>query len=78
MKRTISINPTKPQYITVTNLSYAQIDYWFGHARMDLKLDIIFQKNIPKRNILVLYGYVVAVGFLWINLFIWLIFQSLL
>ena len=37
MKRTISINPTKPQYITVTNLSYAQIDYWFGHARMDLK-----------------------------------------
>lgn len=50
MKRTISINPTKPQYITVTNLSYAQIDYWFGHARMDLKLDIIFPEEHTEKK----------------------------
>lgn len=51
MKRTISINPTKPQYITVTNLSYAQIDYWFGHVRMDLKLDIIFPEEHTEKEI---------------------------
>lgn len=50
MKRTISINPTKPQYITVTNLSYAQIDYWFGHARIDLKLDIIFPEEHTEKK----------------------------
>ncbi len=50
MKRTISINPTKPQYITVTNLSYAQVDYWFGHARMDLKLDITFPEEHTKKK----------------------------
>ena len=41
-KQTLKLEIEKPQYITVSDLTYAQVDSWFGHCRRDLKLDIIY------------------------------------
>ena len=40
-KKTLKLSVEKPQYITVNDVTYAQVDSWFGHCRRDLKLDII-------------------------------------
>ena len=40
-KHTLKLEIEKPQYITVNDVTYAQVDSWFGHCRRDLKLDII-------------------------------------
>lgn len=40
-KKTLKLSVEKPQYITVNDITYAQVDSWFGHCRRDLKLDII-------------------------------------
>ena len=39
-KKTLKLSVEKPQYITVNDITYAQVDSWFGHCRRDLKLDI--------------------------------------
>ena len=41
-KHTLKLEIEKPQYITVSDVTYAQVDSWFGHCRRDLKLDIIY------------------------------------
>ena len=41
-KQTLKLEIEKPQYITVSDVTYAQVDSWFGHCRRDLKLDIIY------------------------------------
>ena len=41
-KKTLKLSVEKPQYITVNDITYAQVDSWFGHCRRDLKLDIIY------------------------------------
>ena len=41
-KHTLKLEIEKPQYITVNDVTYAQVDSWFGHCRRDLKLDIIY------------------------------------
>ena len=48
-KKTLKLSVEKPQYITVNDITYAQVDSWFGHCRRDLKLDIIYPetKAIP-------------------------------
>ena len=52
-KKTLKLSVEKPQYITVNDITYAQVDSWFGHCRRDLKLDIIYpetkrwKKSIP-------------------------------
>lgn len=45
MKKTVNINITKPQYITITDVTFAQNDFWFENTRKDLKLDIIYPKD---------------------------------
>ena len=41
-KQTLKLEIEKPQYITVSDVTYAQVDSWFGHCRRDLKLDISY------------------------------------
>ena len=42
MKKTLKPETTKPQYVVTTDITYAQVDSWFGHCRRDLKLDLIY------------------------------------
>ena len=35
----------KPQYVVTTDITYAQVDSWFGHCRRDLKLDLIYPED---------------------------------
>lgn len=44
-KKTLKLPAEKPQYITVNDITYAQVDSWFGHCRRDLKLDIIYPET---------------------------------
>lgn len=44
-KQTLKLEIEKPQYITVSDVTYAQVDSWFGHCRRDLKLDIIYPEE---------------------------------
>ena len=41
MKKILKPETTKPQYVVTTDITYAQVDSWFGHCRRDLKLDLI-------------------------------------
>ena len=49
MKKTVNINITKPQYITITDVTFAQNDFWFENSRKDLKMDIIYPKDCEKK-----------------------------
>ena len=33
MKKTLKPETTKPQYVVTTDITYAQVDSWFGHCR---------------------------------------------
>lgn len=50
-KKTLKLSVEKPQYITVNDITYAQVDSWFGHCRRDLKLDIIYPGNKRWKNL---------------------------
>lgn len=50
MKRTIEISPERPQYVTVSGITYAQVDHWYGHCRRDLKLDLIYPEDNGKKR----------------------------
>ena len=45
MKKTLKPETTKPQYAVTTDITYAQVDSWFGHCRRDLKLDLIYPED---------------------------------
>lgn len=45
MKKTLNITSRRPVYYTVTDLTYAQVDHWYGHSRQDLKLDLIYPED---------------------------------
>ena len=45
MKKTLKPETTKPQYVVPTDITYAQVDSWFGHCRRDLKLDLIYPED---------------------------------
>ena len=47
MKKTLKPETTKPQYVVTTDITYAQVDSWFGHCRRDLKLDLIYPEEVP-------------------------------
>lgn len=49
MRRKIQIKCKSPQLITMTNLTYAQVDSWYGHCVRDLKLDIIYPEDNTKK-----------------------------
>ena len=46
MKKTLKPETTKPQYVVTTDITYAQVDSWFGHCRRDLKLDLIYPEAV--------------------------------
>ena len=48
MRETIKINVTEPTYAAITGITFSQVDYWFGHTRRDLKLDIIYPEDPEK------------------------------
>lgn len=50
MKKTIEISPDRAQFVTVTNITYAQVDHWYGHSRRDLKLDLIYPEDQGKKK----------------------------
>lgn len=45
MKKTLKPETTKPQYVVTTDITYTQVDSWFGHCRRDLKLDLIYPED---------------------------------
>ena len=45
MKKTLKPETTKPQSVVTTDITYAQVDSWFGHCRRDLKLDLIYPED---------------------------------
>ena len=49
MKKVVSIPVVRPQYATVSGITFAQVDSWFGHCVRDLKLDIIYPEDKTRR-----------------------------
>ena len=47
MRKKIEVTVKKPQFSVTTDVSFAQVDAWYGHTRMDLKMDIIYPEVIP-------------------------------
>mgnify|MGYP001151133689 FL=1 len=45
MKKILKPETTKPQYVVTPDITYAQVDSWFGHCRRDLKLDLIYPED---------------------------------
>lgn len=45
MKQTLSPEITKPQYVVTTDITFAQVDSWYGHCRRDLKMDLIYPED---------------------------------
>ncbi len=45
MRKKIQVEVKKPQFSTTTDVSFAQVDAWYGHTRMDLKMDIIYPED---------------------------------
>ena len=45
MKKTQKLPITKPQYVVTTDITFAQVDSWYGHCRRDLKLDLIYPED---------------------------------
>ena len=43
--KTVQSLPYPPQYVVTTDITYAQVDSWFGHCRRDLKLDLIYPED---------------------------------
>lgn len=49
MKKVIDVKIEKPQYSVITNITFSQVDAWFGHTRKDLKMDIIYPEDKTKK-----------------------------
>ena len=45
MRKTLKPEIIKPQYVVTTDITYVQVDSWFGHCRRDLKLDLIYPED---------------------------------
>ena len=41
---------TKPQYMQVSDITYAQVDSWYDHCRRDLKLDLIYPEDMSDKR----------------------------
>ena len=50
MKEVLKIKVEKPQYVTITGITYAQVDSWYGHCRRDLKLDLIYPEDFSGKT----------------------------
>ena len=45
----LDLNIEKPRYYTVSDITFAQVDAWFGHTTRDLKLDLIYPQSRMKK-----------------------------
>lgn len=50
MKEKLMINITKPQYVQVSDITYAQVDSWYDHCCRDLKLDLIYPEDMSDKR----------------------------
>ena len=50
MKEKLKINVTKPQYVQVSDITYAQVDSWYDHCCRDLKLDLIYPEDMSDKR----------------------------
>ena len=50
MKRKIEVKIEAPQYTVITDVTFAQVDSWFGHTVRDLKMDIIYPEQGDKKS----------------------------
>ena len=50
MKEKLMINITKPQYVQVSDITYAQVDSWYDHCRRDLKLNLIYPEDMSDKR----------------------------
>lgn len=50
MKEKLQIKITKPQYVAITGITYAQVDSWYDHCRRDLKLDLIYPEDMTGKK----------------------------
>ena len=50
MKEKLMINTTKPQYVQVSDITYAQVDSWYDHCRRDLKLNLIYPEDMSDKR----------------------------
>lgn len=50
MKKTMKIEVKEPQYLVDTNVTFAQVDAWFGHVTQDLKMDIIYAERTAEKR----------------------------
>lgn len=41
-KRVLEITAKRPQYMTITDLTFLQVDSWFKHCRRDLRMNIMY------------------------------------
>lgn len=49
MIKTIKITEREPQITVATGVAFTQVDYWYGHTRKDLKMDIIYHEDSSKK-----------------------------
>ena len=49
MKETLKIKVEAPIYTVVSDVTFAQVDTWFGHTRRDLKMDIIYPEDNTRK-----------------------------
>ena len=49
MKFEMNLKIEKPRYFTVSDITYAQVDAWFGHTTRGWKLDLIYPKEKNKK-----------------------------
>lgn len=49
MKKKIQVQAREPQFSVITNLTFAQVDAWFGHTTQDLKMDLIYPEDKTKK-----------------------------
>lgn len=45
----LDLNIEKPRYYTVSDITFAQVDAWFGHTTRDLKLNLIYPQSRSKK-----------------------------
>lgn len=49
MRENLKIKVEAPIYTVVADVTFAQVDAWFGHTRRDLKMDIIYPEDMTRK-----------------------------
>lgn len=49
MRENLKIEVKAPIYTVVADVTFAQVDAWFGHTRRDLKMDIVYPEDKTRK-----------------------------